>query len=83
MEVRAVISSEVLLCFTTHYITDFPAKIMQFPAFLAMFRRKEALIMKIGVLTLTSMGENTTFILYSDIKNSRHQLYEYLTLDKN
>ena len=73
----------MLLGFTTHYITDFPAKIMQFPAFLAIFRRKEAVIMKICVLTLTSMGENTTFILYSDIKNSRHQLYEYLTLDPN
>ena len=56
---------------------------MQFPAFLAIFRRKEAVIMKISVLTLTSMGENTTFIFYSDIKNSRHQLYEYLTIDTN
>ena len=29
------------------------------------------------------MGENKTFILYFDIKNSRHKLYEHLTLDKN
>ena len=60
----------MLLGFTTHLITDFPAKIMQFPAFLAIFRRKEAVIMKQSVLTMISMGK-TTFVLSTNVKNSR------------
>ena len=47
----------MLLGFTTLFITDFPAKIVQFAAFLAIFRRKEAVIMKLNVLTLISMGK--------------------------
>ena len=72
----------MLLCFTTHFITDLHAQLQSFPAFLPVFRRKEPVIMKQSVLTLMSM-EKTTFILYFDIKDSRHELYEFLTHDKN
>ena len=47
----------MLLCFTTLFITDIHAKIEQFPAFLAIFRRKEAIIMKSSVLALISIGK--------------------------
>ena len=66
----------MLLGFTTNFITDFPAKIVQFPAFLAFSDEVEC-------FNTDLYGENTTFILYSNIQNSRHKLYEFLTHNKS
>ena len=53
--------SKVLLSLTTLFITDFHAQIEQFPAFLAIFRRKEALIMYLSVFNTDLYGENFYF----------------------
>ena len=70
----------MLLGFTTLFITDFPAKIVQFPSH---FQMKRSSYNEVECVNTDLYGENTTFILYFDIKNSRDELYDLLGHNKN
>ena len=41
-----------VLCFTTYFITDLHAQLEPFPAFLAIFRQKETVIISMGKIQL-------------------------------
>ena len=53
----------MLLCFTTHVITDLHAQLEPFPALLIIFRREEVAIMNKASLTVMSMGEKQLLFL--------------------
>ena len=64
----------MLLGFTTLFITHIHAKIEQFFVFLAVFQTKGNNYNEVKCFNTDLYGENTTFILYFNVKNSRKSL---------
>ena len=58
------------LGFTTLFIRYFNEQMKQFPAFIAFFRRKEAVIMQLSDVC----GKKTTFIRYFNNNNCRQEV---------